>query len=69
MLGGLYKKRWQAFIDVLTSRLKGNELPLPDYYEIDKAWTLDHTKFPSTTIGDPVKTATEIFNKYFNTPE
>lgn len=66
MVGGLYRSRWQAYIGVLENRLNGIETPLPDYYGIEVAWTKDRSPFPVQTTGDPVKTAVELFSKYFN---
>lgn len=65
MLGSLYKKRWQAYIDVLTSRLQGKPAPLPDYYQMDLNWTLEHTSFPEKPSGNPVEAANKLFFKYF----
>jgi alpha-N-acetylglucosaminidase len=65
MVGGLYKMRWQAFINVLTDRLNGKNTPLPDYYAMEYAWTHSRAAFPTTPTGDAVKTAEELYVKYF----
>jgi hypothetical protein len=65
MVGGLYKMRWQTFINVLNDRMNGKATPMPDYYTMENNWTHSRTSYPTITAGDPVKTAQELFAKYF----
>jgi Alpha-N-acetylglucosaminidase (NAGLU). len=66
MIGSLYKARWQAFFNVLKQRLKGNPLPLPDYYAIEDNWTKQKTVFTTQPVGDSFSIANQLYAKYCN---
>lgn len=66
MIGSLYKPRWQSFFSVLEQRLKGNPLPLPDYYAIEDRWTKQKTVFPTQPVGDSFDIANQLYAKYCN---
>lgn len=66
MVGGLYKNRWKAFIEVTKQRLEGMEVPLPDYYAMEAEWVRKTDVYPKQPSGDPVAVANELFIKYFN---
>lgn len=65
MVGGLYKSRWRAFIEVMKERLQGIESPLPDYYAMEADWIRKTDIYPGQPGGDPVAVANELYNKYF----
>lgn len=64
ILKDVYYPRWKTFFDNLEANLNGKGLQKIDFFAMDEAWTRQHNLYSSTPSGDPINTATYIYNKY-----
>ncbi len=64
LLKDFYLPRWQMFIAELKEQLKGKAPGKIDYYEFEREWTRRHNFFPVEPVGNPVKIAREMYEKY-----
>lgn len=57
ILGSLYYQRWQAFFMEQEAILKGENPPSPDYYQMEKDWTM------SQELYEPISISEKKFNQ------
>lgn len=62
LMRDFYYMRWKTFFDTLKRELEGLPTNKIDFYELEKAWTLQHNAYSSTAEGDPVNVAREVYN-------
>lgn len=70
LLNGFYKKRWEQFFDVVIRQMKRGETF--DQKAFDQqistwewSWVNSHERHPAMPAGDPVKTAENLYAKYW----
>jgi alpha-N-acetylglucosaminidase len=70
LLNGFYKKRWEQFFDVVIRQMKRGETF--DQKAFDQQistwewnWVNSHERYPAMPAGDPVKTAENLYAKYW----
>lgn len=65
VLATLYHKRWSRYFDYLRSKMSGESIDMPDFYQMEVDWALSKYAFPSSTYGRSLDVAKEVFNSNF----
>jgi alpha-N-acetylglucosaminidase len=64
ILKDLYMPRWEKYIDVKIRQMKGENVSEPDFFAMEKAWSLSTSPYPKTPTKPLVETAVKILKKY-----
>lgn len=65
LLKDFYYPRWEAWFEVLQSRLDGKQVQDIDWYAMEEPWTHLQNEYPVTPQSDPVETAKEVYRSVF----
>lgn len=70
LIGQYAYNRWKVFFDIMKDALNNgktvdnNKAERLIFYQVEKRFCLNNTRFPSTPVGNTVEIAKELFDKY-----
>ncbi len=64
ILKDLYMPRWEKYIAIKKQQLKGVQVPEPDFFEMEKAWSGKMNPYPTEPTQPLMSTAVKMLKKY-----